>query len=1082
MSRIHFVPADNTKAVRNLQRKLASLDPDGKQDLLRLQANPYSGKYDDATLAAIMAFKEMNFITPADGICDEHTWRLIDEQAGSTFAETWQFEIDALTNDSPPQQVQPMRATLAQEANACQLAGLALSGGGIRSATFSLGVLQALGEQKMLRKFHYLSTVSGGGYIGAWFSKWLKDLGGDIKEIECQLTPGAPGRPVEREPEQIKFLRQYSNYLTPKKGLFSADTWALLGTYVRNTMLNMTILVALLAAVLVVPRLLAVYVNYGIALAPIEVSALGWILRFTPFTGAAVIAALWAVFWIAASVSTLPDPGKTRHLWGQSQASIIWFIVVPLMLAAFFGSSALWAYRADIGAAWSALLTTPGFDNPIAFWLYAPGLAYFIAWAAGWGLAKYHNRKSLAIRGQAAPSFSWKETWVEAVGHLVCAVVALAVGAVLVILATKALNAWHMAYRAPAESTIAVVAFGMPVLLTLFGVTMALSVGLVGRLYTDKSREWWARQSGWTTIFVIAWLALATVGLYAPYGVQELGAWTRGMLSSVWLATIWSVVKIGRGSATGAPDPKTRLKWLARLAPLVFSIGAVCLVSTLVLYLVPVPAELRGAVGAVALNDRVAFLFNPARNSAGTLFLVMFCCLAAGLSLAWRVDINKFSLHMMYRNRLVRAYLGASNRRRQAHPFTGFDPTDDIHLDELLATGTMLQRPYHIVNTALNLVHGNELAWQTRKAANFTFTPAYCGFELPAMAAPGVPTLAHQTRRGGFRRTGAYRPIQARRDDEERGINLGMAMAVSGAAASPSMGYHSSPSLAFLMTLFNVRLGRWFVNPTRPVPRRDGNRLLAPPPPRTSPRVGILHLISELFGLTDADSDYVYLSDGGHFENLGVYELVRRRCRLIVAVDASADRELGFGDLGNLIRKCGTDLHIEIEIKVGQIDLQQQAEFSRAHCVTGKIRYDKVDDGGKPGTLLYIKPSLLGTEFAEILNYRKANKGFPHQSTADAWFDETQFEAYRSLGYQIGKEALEQAIADVARNRLKGQDIEALCEALHAIWGRADEEATAAHANGRLLKLVHYRGLTQRRKAGAQISANDHRVQDRRQS
>ena len=146
------------------------------------------------------------------------------------------------------------------------------------------------------------------------------------------------------------------------------------------------------------------------------------------------------------------------------------------------------------------------------------------------------------------------------------------------------------------------------------------------------------------------------------------------------------------------------------------------------------------------------------RTPAATVVLVLIGFIVIGVLLAWRVDINKFSLHMMYRNRLVRAYLGASNPKRHAHPFTGFDPNDDLHLDELLPADGKLQRPCHIVNTALNLVHGDELAWQTRKAANFTFTPAFCGFELPAMAAPGGAKLAQQAMRGGFRRTAAYRP------------------------------------------------------------------------------------------------------------------------------------------------------------------------------------------------------------------------------------------------------------------------------------------------------------------------------------
>jgi hypothetical protein len=1086
MNRTHFVPAEPGKpkdAIRSIQRKLASLDPYGEHGLPVLDAD-YSGQYDSATTEAIKAFQTKNAMSLADGICDEETWRMLDDQAGSTFRESWQFELDNLQAPAASHKVQPVRDKLVGEAHQRQLAGLALSGGGIRSATFSLGVMQALGELGMLHKFDYLSTVSGGGYIGAWFSKWLHEQKGDIDSIERALTPGTPAKPVAFEPEQIKFLRQYSNYLTPKTGAFSADTWALLATYVRNAALNLTILVALLAAVLVVPRLLAKFVETA-SINPSDrlvatYAGWGFTPEFTPFTALAVIAALWSVFWIAASISSMPDPRRPGMLWGQRQASILAVIVAPLMLAAFFGSSALWEHRVPISNAWHAMLTTPAINNPIMVWLFVPGLAYFVVWAAGWALAQRHNRITHRRSGkESGQQLSSRHLWAEGIGHLACAVVALAVGTLLVIIATSTLHGRDMALGPQAASTtIPLVAFGMPVLLSLFGIAMILSVGLVGRLYTDKSREWWARQGGWTAICVIAWLALAAVSLYAPPALGYLNAklhtWVSVLLGSTWFLTSLAGMMAGKSRATGTTEPNAWLEGLARVAPPLFSIGAVCLVAGLVHYLLLLPYP------AATFPQRVADAFAQTLwTSATTLVLVIIGFVAVGWLLAWRVDINKFSLHMMYRNRLVRAYLGASNPKRHAHPFTGFDPADDIHLDALLPAGGKLQRPCHIVNTALNLVHGDELAWQTRKAANFTFTPAFCGFELPSMAAPGGPKLAQQAMRGGFRRTAAYRPKTPPRDDEERGVNLGMAMAVSGAAASPSMGYHSSPSLAFLMTLFNVRLGRWFVNPTRPIPTPKPNAMRPTPSPRTSPKVGILHLINELFGLTDANSNYVYLSDGGHFENLGIYELVRRRCRLIVAVDASADRQFDFGDLGNAIRKCGTDLHVEIEIKVGQIDLQQ-SEFSKAHCVTGSIRYDKVDEDAKPGTLLYIKPSLIGTEFADLLNYRKTNKGFPHQSTSDQWFDETQFEAYRMLGYQIGKEALEHAVDDVAKNKLKGQDIAALCEALHAIWDRAGDEAAAARKPVGPLKLVQYRGLSDRRKPGAPPPANDQRGEPRR--
>jgi hypothetical protein len=1139
MSPFPYKPGDNCLAIRDIQRKLASLDPKHEPDLISFKTAPCNGNFNAETVNAIRAFRRMNGEPDPVGECDEATWNMLNAQAGSVFGETWQFEMDALRHGPVPNDVSPVRDNLAAEAHLHHFAGLAFSGGGIRSATFNLGMLQALAELRMLRDFDYLSTVSGGGYIGGWLSKWLKRQDGNVNDIENELRPGSPDVP-RREPEEVKFLRQYTNYLTPKTGFFSADTWALLATYLRNTILNLTILGLILGALMVLPRLLAVFINNPDNNATIELFHAPLLLHFPMFSAVAVFAALWSVFWIAASVSGVPDPASKQTLWRQSQNSIIWFVVLPLMVAAFFGSAELWNYRKAIHASWDELFKAPGVHNPIVVWLFAPGVAYFVTWWLGWRRAQDHNRQVATAKAKQEKTpppddnrspGERKALLLEGLGHFSCAMTVLAVGTVLVIMTTSALDAWQnappaqrteaqltpavaqtvqaaqkvraaagsvttsaqtvsaaaaamtaLAQRTPvpsvavsatvaevgAHKTVPLIAFGMPILLSLFGVTMILSVGLVGRLYSDKSREWWSRQAGWTAIFGTGWIALITVSLYAPavvgYFHTKLGDWASAAVSSAWLGTTVLGLILGKSGATGVPTSKSRLDWLARAAPLLFSVGALFIVSNL-LHTLLLPHGFVHSTGdnTSFIGFLAAYDIETMERSYANLGFVFVGLVAIGVVLAWRVDINKFSLHIMYRNRLVRAYLGASNQQRQPHPFTGFDPADDEHLDDLLKpNGKLIQRPYHIINTALNLVNGKELAWQTRKAANFTFTPAFCGFELPSMASPGGIKVGGEAMRGGFRRTNAYRPKLTGRQDEERGINLGMTIAVSGAAASPSMGYHSSPPLAFLMTLFNVRLGRWFANPVRQFPQEkintqtqanttampapavtqdkfaplkiDASVDAQPAPPRTSPSFGLWYLLKELFGLTDAKSNFVYLSDGGHFENLGIYELVRRRCRLIVVVDAGADGQFDFEDLGNAIRKCGTDLYVEVEIDVGKIDLLKSAEFSRAHCVTGTIRYDKVDRGAPVGTLLYIKPSLLGTEFADVLNYRKTNKTFPHQPTADQWFDETQFETYRSPGYNIGKIVLEKAAGAALKNALGRHDIMSLCDALQANW------------------------------------------------
>jgi hypothetical protein len=210
------------------------------------------------------------------------------------------------------------------------------------------------------------------------------------------------------------------------------------------------------------------------------------------------------------------------------------------------------------------------------------------------------------------------------------------------------------------------------------------------------------------------------------------------------------------------------------------------------------------------------------------------------------------------------------------------------------------------------------------------------------------------------------------------------------------MGYHSSAPLAFLMTVFNVRLGWWLGNPLLDKWRESG------------PALGLTYLLAELFGMTNIRRSYVYLSDGGHFENLGIYELVRRRCPLIIACDGEQDGAMSFGGLGNAIRKCRMDFGVEIEIDPTPIALNANG-LSTQQFAVGTIRYPERDPITKErvtGTLFYLKSSMTGREPVDLLEYRRREPAFPHQSTGDQFFDESQFESYRKLGYTVGSGAL----------------------------------------------------------------------------
>ena len=346
------------------------------------------------------------------------------------------------------------------------------------------------------------------------------------------------------------------------------------------------------------------------------------------------------------------------------------------------------------------------------------------------------------------------------------------------------------------------------------------------------------------------------------------------------------------------------------------------------------------------------------------------------LATSFFVNVNRFSLHAVYRNRLIRAYLGASRPDRSPDGFTGFDWHDNLRVASLwdAAAGTGERwRPFHVINTTLNLAATRKLAWQQRKAMSFIVTPKFCG-------AAGL----------GYRFTREY-------GDPKDGISLGTAMAISGAAVSPNMGYHSSPAAAFLLTMFDVRLGWWLGNPGL----AGGRRHWRPPYSLDAPYFAMRPLLSELFGLTNDDSPYVYLSDGGHFEDLGIYEMVRRRCRFIVVCDGAEDRGRAYEDLGNAVRKIWIDLGVRITFEACPL-LQADKDKPREmpYFAIGKIKYISDGDPAPEGYILYIKPAVRGDEgAADIISYQRLNTDFPQQSTGDQWFDEPQLESYRALGY-----------------------------------------------------------------------------------
>ncbi|MBZ5655399.1 MAG: patatin-like phospholipase family protein [Acidobacteriia bacterium] len=869
------------------------------------------------------------------------------------------------------------------------LIGLAFSGGGIRSATFNLGVLQALARSRLLRAFDYVSTVSGGGYIGGWLMGWMHHQSIGIQKVEEHLS-AAPDSPREAaDPPEVHFLREYSNYLTPRKGVLGADFWAFAASYLRNTLLNQIILVLALLSLLLLPRTF-VYLLHLLENA--EESMRG---RFSDTVqvylesqyfalGLGLVLAFVAVAFIGLNLVSVDPRRKKRDSWFTTQWAVQALIGVPLFL-----SGALFTYGLGQFLTEWQIVERPLYRAPIL------GIAlYFGLWAGALAVRSV-VRAMIKVAGNGGPKV-WRLLATAAVTGALSGYLFVPFARVLIPAGDEAgvaFTKWHA------------MTFGTPVAIGMMLLAGVLHIGLMGRSMTDAHREWWGRLGGWLLIYSFCWFFLFLIAVYFPAGLGQLLGWEQhrhpnhpltftGVL--VWIASTAYGVAFGKSDRSGqaildAPNREKLLHYLARVAPYIFILGLLMglslLATTISNWMTGIGDSTLAVPSDLDFHSGVAVL-------CGLLFV-------AAMILSWRVDINEFSIHYLYRNRLVRCYLGASVPGRNAQPFTGFSDADNFPLSSLRIPEESKDpkdaRPIPIVNTSLNVVRGKELALQTRKARSFAFTPLYGGFTRQPAGKKQLKSFFGPTEKAGCRLPG-YKD----------GITLGTSIAISGAAASPSMGSYSEPSLAFLMTLFDVRLGWWIGNPA-------GKRWT-----HGSPAIGFYWLLRELLGATTDDSDYVYLSDGGHFENLAVYELVRRRCKLIVACDASCDPRGGFADLHNAIEHCRTDFGVEIVLDdVGKLKPQKdpadpEALRSQAHFVTGTIRYNpasRVEDG----IIVYIKPTLVDGDPLDVLGYAQTNRSFPNDTTANQWFDEAHFENYRTLGDAAGTSAAQTIAAEMKR-------------------------------------------------------------------
>ena len=415
-----------------------------------------------------------------------------------------------------------------------------------------------------------------------------------------------------------------------------------------------------------------------------------------------------------------------------------------------------------------------------------------------------------------------------------------------------------------------------------------------------------------------SWLIISSASLYAADILATLERLANGYDVTPFAVLGWVVTTLTGllGDRLRKLGPRSRglVEFVVNLAPHVFLYGLFFFASLLI----PWPTGEDGAINWLVFGGTVASL------------------VALLVAIAAAVDVNELSMHAFYRDQLAVAYLGEGELDPPK-------PVNDVTLDALADD----RGPLLLVNTSCALAGDGQLAWQERRATSFVMTPLHWGYDA---------ALVDRERDGASPSSSplGYRALA------DSGIQLRTAVAISGAAASPHMGRYGSPALAGLLTVFNVRLGSWMPNPRMRPPS-------APPP-----SFALRSLLQELTGRSGSDRDHIYLTDGGHFENLGIYELVRRRCRYIICSDANGDST--FTDLGVAIRLCRIDFGIDIDIDTSSIAHVDERGHALAHCAIGTIDYGP---GQSPGILVYLCCSLTGDESRDIHSYAALNPDFP---------------------------------------------------------------------------------------------------------
>lgn len=894
------------------------------------------------------------------------------------------IDVDALIAEKLAERRQALAASgyIADGAPIAEGAlGLALSGGGIRSATFSLGVIQALAKHRRLLDFDYLSTVSGGGYIGSFLtSLFLPDAARRaspgklekpgsmvlaekrafaeqvLNDPACAHLTAASGAPAgETQPirQPIWWLREHGRYLAPN----GTTDFLRAAFYMIRNWLAMLYVFAL-----------------PIMIFFLFVTAGGWWLlgHLLSESSRHMIEG-----WFHLGGGDIP----ICHCNVASKEPGAIYVISPIL---FFAAPAIFL----------------SFAAGLAYWL-TEELKIGLVWKSGRSLlSRWPLLKTIALIGGVGGGGA----------------VAILVGPML-----------HFA-----PNTFARVLIRLGEGLTL--VASVIAIGGAGRIWLKRFPKSVTEPSGTITVKLRASLtalgarSMAVSMIILVLGIIDTAALAihdhllelikqhlsiSAMSTAIMPAGAWVINRLASGTADRGKGKKSLFAYLPMIALfagiILFGLFAILIDTVLhtMLWSTPVSWPMGFALSA-AIDQRFAGLL----LACG----VGLMAITGGLT----GFINLSSLHNLYASRLTRAYLGASNRWRlsSAKPITDDDPADYIDFARYQRFASAA--PLHLVNVTLNETHsrdGSNVVDRDRKGVPLVFGPE--GIFVDA---------AHPPRPLGGAKQGqpVFYDWGQLREGGVEALSVGQLCAISGAAASSGMGARTTLGTALALTFANIRLGYWWnvgtlLRSHRPILQRflSRLRLRVAKPLRT-----YRYLLNEMLGRYSRDYGCVYLSDGGHFENSAAYELLRRGVKAILVCDNGADPDYAFEDLENLIRKARIDLCLELSVASaesvaalygpagaelfmngGSRPWRKAARDKRSKAFVLLIdvlhRQEAAAEPSLAGRILWLKPAIVSELPEDVAGYALANAPFPQQTTADQFFDEAQWESYRMLGFTL---------------------------------------------------------------------------------